>query len=209
MKSLSLALLVASLIGCSSSTPSSGECNYNKCDSGVENTEDSGRNSDGTFNNTNNDGNGNDLRNNNDSCSPCGYDMNNPDSGNDLEGRLDAGTPDVGVDSAVSYPIARLNCEERNDDGLCVFRTRRSRGGFWDASPSQAGPGRSLTNYRMYFGVPGDGDYWVESSIPRIGAGYNVINEDYNLPDGFPAELEVTDDLGATDRVGMRNIVSD
>ncbi len=69
------------------------------------------------------------------------------DAGND-SGREDMGRQDMGVpDEGVTYPIARLNCPERNEDGLCVYRARIREDICLDPSPSQVPPGRSIVSY--------------------------------------------------------------
>lgn len=123
-------------------------------------------------------------------------------------GREDMETPDMGLpDEGVTYPIARLNCSERNEEGLCVYRFRRRRLFCFDASPSEAAPGRSLVNYRVYLGVPGFEDASYSRESPEVCVDYNVTSEEYDLPEGFPAELEVTDNEGDSARTEMRNVV--
>ncbi len=142
------------------------------------------------------------------------------DMGSDLEGRIDMGredmeTPDICMDmglpdEGVTYPIARLNCSERNDEGLCVYRLILNERYCWDASPSEAALCRELVNYRFWFGIPGlpgGEDISITNDTPDLCGFYDLTSEDYGFPDGFHAELEVTDNFGDSARVGMRNIV--
>ena len=133
-------------------------------------------------------------------------DMGNSDGNNDMgsDGPGDMGLPDEGT----TYPIARLNCEERNEEGLCVHRMRVGRVYEVDASPSEAAPGRSLVNYRVYTCTPCSDNYF-ERATSLIRVAYGVTSEEREFSDGFPAELEVTDNEGDSARLEMRNIVTD
>ncbi len=133
-------------------------------------------------------------------------DMGSSDGNNDMgsDGPGDMGPPDEGV----TYPIARLNCEERNDAGLCIHRMRTFIGYDFDASPSEAAPGRTLVLYRIYVNVPASPVYF-ESETSNVRVTYSRTSEERGFPEGFPAELEVIDNLGDFDREEIRNIVTD
>ncbi len=89
------------------------------------------------------------------------------DAGNDM-GREDMETPDMGMDMGdpdmpITYPIARLNCGERNDDGLCVYRARIREDICLDPSPSQAAPGRRIVSYVLTANLINP-DFYTETS---------------------------------------------
>ncbi len=131
------------------------------------------------------------------------------------------------------YPLAELNCDARNRRNLCVYQTMLGRDVTWDASPSDAGPGRKIVQYTIHQNVSLDGlnaetpnglPARHVSSEPIITGRYTRTTDahgyslNYNLSynegapnsveGGFHGLLIVTDDLGREGRRWFRALVA-
>jgi len=188
-----IVLSLAFAIGCGGSTTGSNGNNDGSLDCKVNCMLDGGNNKDGFSN---------------DSC--CNYsDGGKLDAGN-YDGMGD-GSGDATVNDGnncnvdnppTSFPYAKLTCNEWAEDCLCIFRPIKEQDYCWDASGSQAGSGRTLVEYRIYFDFELSPDGYIYRSLPSVCLFYNVAGE-------FHSKLRVIDNLGDFDDQEFYNIVTE
>jgi len=136
-------------------------------------------------------------------------DAGNYDSMNDTgvsDGSSDVSMNDgnnCNVDGSITYPRAVLTCSEWAEDCLCVHRPIKDQAYCWDASQSQAGPGRTLVEYRVYVFLNEDPNVYYWAYLPEnLCAGYVISGT-------FLSKIMVVDDLGDSGEQKFYNIVND
>lgn len=117
-------------------------------------------------------------------------------------------TPDSGIiqrDASIPRSgtlTARLDCEEIDSDGACVYRFRTYELHCWDGSASESGHGGRITDYILTSGIPGIDDLYGSSRAPVL---CGVAIE----PGTYDAYFEIWDESGDDDYVLTRNEIED